>query len=70
MNHSDLSVTCVSTYPERAVDDRLRTVSEPIAVDQDEPAWLSRGEIPSLHGLRALSIQLVLIAHLAQQGIL
>jgi peptidoglycan/LPS O-acetylase OafA/YrhL len=70
MNHSDLSVTCVSTYPERVVDDRPLTVGEPIAVDQDEPAWLSRGQIPSLHGLRALSILLVLIAHLAQHGIL
>ena len=70
MNHSDLSVTCVSAYPERVVDDKSLTVSEPIAVDQDEPAWLSRGKIPSLHGLRALSILLVLIAHLAQHGIL
>jgi peptidoglycan/LPS O-acetylase OafA/YrhL len=38
--------------------------------DAPAPAWLAHGEIPSLHGLRALSILLVLVAHLSQQGIL
>src|SRR5438105_727481 len=31
----------------------------------EEPAWLWRGTIPSLDGLRALSIALVILAHLA-----
>jgi peptidoglycan/LPS O-acetylase OafA/YrhL len=68
MNQSDLFLTGVTTYPQRVLGGQPRTVSGPITVDHDEPAWLARGQIPSLHGLRALSILLVLIAHLAQQG--
>ncbi len=33
-------------------------------------AWLARGHIPSLDGLRTFSILVVLIAHLCQQGTL
>jgi peptidoglycan/LPS O-acetylase OafA/YrhL len=36
--------------------------------DAPEPTWLARGQIPSLNGLRAISIALVLVAHLSHQG--
>lgn len=32
------------------------------------PPWLLRGQVPGLHGFRAFSILLVLVAHFAQQG--
>ena len=42
MNHSELSVTCVSAYPERVVDDKSLAVSAPIAPRRDnEPRSLS-----------------------------
>jgi peptidoglycan/LPS O-acetylase OafA/YrhL len=33
-----------------------------------EPSWLRRGQIPSLNGLRAVSIAMVLTAHLCHHG--
>jgi peptidoglycan/LPS O-acetylase OafA/YrhL len=33
-----------------------------------EPSWLRRGQIPSLNGLRAVSILMVVLAHLSHQG--
>lgn len=33
-----------------------------------EPSWLRRGQIPSLNGLRAISILLVIVGHLSHQG--
>jgi peptidoglycan/LPS O-acetylase OafA/YrhL len=36
----------------------------------EEPAWLWRGQVPSLNGLRGISILLVLLSHLERQGTL
>ena len=63
MNDTSLSVASASSRPAVMIDAQTRAATA-------EPAWLWRGEIPSLNGLRAASIIMVLIAHLAQQGTL
>jgi peptidoglycan/LPS O-acetylase OafA/YrhL len=63
MNDTSLSEASVSTYPDLAIEVESRAVAV-------EPAWLTRGQIPSLNGLRAASILMVLLAHLSQQGTL
>ena len=63
MSDTSFSEASVSTYPGLAVELAPRAV-------KPEPAWLSRGQIPSLNGLRAASILMVLLAHLSLQGTL
>src|ERR1051325_1826361 len=57
-----------ASFAALSIETCRETVSAATLLDVAEPAWLGRGQIPSLHGFRALSILLVLIAHLAQQG--
>jgi peptidoglycan/LPS O-acetylase OafA/YrhL len=61
MNDASISAS-VSAYPGMVLDQQRDLAAE--------PTWLWRGEIPSLNGLRAASIAMVLIAHLSQQGTL
>jgi peptidoglycan/LPS O-acetylase OafA/YrhL len=44
-----------------------RTAKSTPAPPTEPPAWLSRGQVPSLNGLRAISILLVILSHLARE---
>jgi peptidoglycan/LPS O-acetylase OafA/YrhL len=63
MNETSFSVSAPSTCPTVVIDAQARAGTA-------EPVWLWRGEIPSLNGLRAASILMVLVSHLAHQGTL
>src|SRR4051812_37665351 len=58
-----------STLP--AIEPRLSSPPRPKTFVQigalDEPLWLWRGTVPSLNGLRALSILVVLASHLGMR---
>ncbi len=43
---------------------------EAVAAAETAPGWLDKGHVPSLDGLRAFSILVVLVGHLAHQGVL
>src|SRR5258708_32594779 len=55
-------MTQVSEAP--VADTALKGFAEEEA---SEPRWLRHGEIPSLNGLRAISVLLVVVAHLSYQ---
>ena len=57
-----------TSFPDAAVAPREALRATRAATDEPAPAWLDRGRIPCLDGLRAISITLVFIEHVCAAG--
>jgi peptidoglycan/LPS O-acetylase OafA/YrhL len=62
------SMVCGEIVAKSAPTAVSAVVVRPATAEPAEPIWLRRGQIPSLNGLRAISILMVVLAHLSHQG--